>query len=189
MQFPGEALYREERAEFVRTLESLTDAEFDAGRTLCEDWSPRDVLAHVMGLDTRLDAYVKGVTVKRGNALIVDAYRDMSRAEITERAHHWVDSPALLPRLASAFLLGDLCMHHQDVLRPLGRTRELDETRSAAILREGIVLGGVKLTRYRLEPTDGGRSLGRGRSVRGTREALGLWLAGRKGLEAELELG
>jgi hypothetical protein len=89
------------------------------------------------------------------------------------------------------FLIGDVSVHHQDVLRGLGRTREIPPEVAAAIFREGVILStGTKrnLLRYRVEPTTrGGRPLGRGRRVRGSSEAIGLWLAGRKGLEAELE--
>lgn len=189
MMFPLEDTYRSERADFVATIESLDDDTFEHGETLCDAWAPRDVLAHLMGIDTMPDAYVRAGGIGRGNARIVAAYRTKSRAEVTERARKWAAAPALTTRMAAAFFLGDLCVHHQDVLRPLGRTRDLDSTRSAAILREGIVLGGRKLLSHRIEPTDGGRPLGRGTPVRGTREALGLWLTGRRGIDAELEFG
>lgn len=189
MRFPLEDVYRAERADLVATIESLDDDEFDHGETLCVDWAPRDVLAHLMGIDTMPDAYVRAGGIGRGNARVVDTYRAMTRAELTARARKWAAEPALTTRIASAFFLGDLCVHHQDILRPLGRTRELDSHRSAAILREGIVLGGRKLLSHRIVPTDGGRPLGRGTEVKGTREALGLWLTGRRGIEAELEFG
>jgi hypothetical protein len=35
--------------------------------------------------------------------------------------------------------------------------------------------------------TDGDRAVGRGREVRGTREALGMWLSGRDSVADELE--
>ena len=92
---------------------------------------------------------------------------------------------------AARFLIGDVSVHHQDVLRGLGRIRTIPPEVAAAIFREGVLLStGTKrnLLRYRVEPTTvGGRSLGRGRVVRGATEALGLWLAGRRGLEDELE--
>lgn len=188
MRFPLEDTYRAERGEFVATIESLDDEQFDKGETLCAQWTPRDVLAHLLGLDTAMVDYARAGGIGRGNARIVDSYKAKSRDELTAIAHRWADAPALHTRIAAAFLLGDLCIHHQDVLRPMGRTRALDSRRSAAILREGVVLGGAKLFSHRVVPTDGGRPLGRGREVRGTREALGLWLAGRQGVEAELEL-
>lgn len=189
MQFPLEDVYRSERADLVATIESLTDEEFEQGETLCEDWAPRDVLAHLMGIDTMSDAYVRAGGIKAGNARVVEHYRSMTRTDLTERARKWAAEPALTSRIAAAFFLGDLCVHHQDILRPLGRTRDLDDRRSAAILREGMVLGGRKLLSHRVVPTDGGRGIGRGTPVKGTREALGLWLTGRNGIDAELEFG
>jgi len=82
-------------------------------------------------------------------------------------------------------------VHHQDVLRGLGRTREVPVHVAAAIFREGVVLStgtSRSLLTHRVEPTTpGGHPLGRGQRVRGSTEALGLWLAGRRGLEAELD--
>jgi len=75
------------------------------------------------------------------------------------------------------------------VLRGLGRHRDVPPAVGRAILREGMVLGAKKLKDYRVEPTDTGRRFGRGRVVRGTAEALGLWLAGRRGIDAELVFG
>ena len=92
----------------------------------------------------------------------------------------------MLSRAASAKLLGDLAVHHQDVIRGLGRHRKVPDASAAAILREGVLLGSKRLLTHRVVPTDGGRALGRGRTVRGMREALGLWLAGRSGLDREL---
>ena len=43
------------------------------------------------------------------------------------------------------------------------------------------MLGPHRLLRYRVVPDDGGRPMGRGAVVRGSSEALGLWLAGRTG--------
>lgn len=189
MQFPLEDVYRSERADFVATIESLDDDDFDHGETLCEGWAPRDVLAHLMGIDTMADAYVRAGGIGRGNARVVAAYRGRTRSEITERAHRWAAEPALTTRIASAFFLGDLCVHHQDILRPRGRGRDLDPQASAAILREGVVLGARRLLSHRVVPTDGGRPLGRGTPVTGTREALGMWLTGRRGIEADLEFG
>lgn len=190
MEIPGERELIAERGALVTTLESLTDDEFEHGATLCTDWAPRDVLAHLIGVDTALVEYVKAKgSIGAANAAIVAKMRPQSRDRIMHRARHWAAKPAPLTRPASFFYLGDTAVHHQDVLRGLGRSREVPEVCRDAILREGVLLGGKKLLSHRVEPTDGGRSLGRGLRVRGTREALGLWLTGRAGLEDELEFG
>lgn len=188
MAFPGEVELREERRAVVATLDSLTDAEFESGPTLCSEWAPRDILAHLMGVDTGLVEYVKALgRIGQANQAIVDKARSMSRDRLMNRARHWADKPAPLTRVTALFFLGDTAVHHQDILRGLDRTRDVPDACRSAILREGVVLGGRKLLSFRVEPTDGGRAMGRGTVVRGTSEALGLWLTGRAGLEPELE--
>jgi uncharacterized protein (TIGR03083 family) len=187
MEFPAETDLRAERLAVLETLAALTDEEFESGTTLCEAWSPRDILAHLMGVDSGLFEYVKAKgSIKAGNQAVVDKARSMSRERLMHRGAHWAAKPAPTTRLLAAFFIGDTAVHHQDILRGVGRTRQIPDAAADAILREGIVLGGKKLLTYRLEPTDGGRPLGRGQTVRGTREVLGLWLAGRHGLEDEL---
>jgi uncharacterized protein (TIGR03083 family) len=188
MMLPGERALREEREAIAETIRSLTDEEFDSAPTLCEAWAPRDILAHVMGVDHHLLDYVRaGGWINTGNEIIVRKGRTQSRDQLTQAMEQWVRAPAPWTRLSAGWLLGDNAVHHQDVLRPLGRTRQIPEASSDAILREGALLGARRLLSYRVEPTDGGRSLGRGKVVRGTREALGLWLAGREIPTAELE--
>lgn len=188
MDIPGLRDLQAERAAVISTMESLTDDEFENGPTLCEGWAPRDVLAHLMGLDTQLLEYVKAKgNINAANQAIVDKARPQGRARIMHRARHWAKRPAPLVAGTAFFFLGDIGVHHQDVLRGLGRTRDVPDPIRSAILREGAVLGAKTLLAHKVVPTDGGRAIGRGPVVRGTTEALGLWLAGRKGIEDELE--
>lgn len=187
MRIPGEDHLRAERHAVIETLESLTDAEFESGTTLCDEWAPRDILAHLMGLDTGLFEYVKAKgNVSKANAALVTNARPQSRARIMNRGRHWALHPAPHVRLTAYIFLGDLAMHHQDIVRGLGRSRAVDPACSAAILREGMTLGAKKLLTNHIVPTDGGPSVGRGPTVTGTSEALGMWLAGREGLDDEL---
>lgn len=190
MPIPGETDLRAERQAILVTMDSLSDEEFESGPTLCSEWAPRDVLAHLMGVDSQFFEYVKAPgRIGAANAAIVAKARRMSRDRLMHRARHWADRPAPLTRVLAAFYLGDTAVHHQDVLRGSGRSRDVPEACRHAILREGVVLGGRKLLSYRVVPNDGGRAMGRGTTVRGTSEALGLWLTGRAGLEPELEFG
>jgi uncharacterized protein (TIGR03083 family) len=175
----------------MATIGSLADEEFDSGHTLCYEWSPRDVLAHLIGTSD-IGRYIRhGLHVHRVNALAVADGRKLSRAELTARGHVWAAHPTLAHRLAARALIGDVAIHHQDVLRGLGRKRDVPADVVAAIFREGVMLSAASernLLKYRVEPTTaGGRPLGRGRLVRGSAESLGLWLAGRTGLEDELD--
>ncbi len=188
MKFPLEDALLAERQALVATLESLSAEELESGRTLCEAWAPRDVLAHLLGIDKGFAEYARTLgNVGKANANVVERYRSRSREELMDEARRWAERPAPFIRPLSAVFLGDLTMHHQDILRGLGRRRELDVTLRRALMREGVSLGGHRLLRYRVVPDDGLRPLGRGAEVRGSSEALALWLAGRKGLEPELE--
>ena len=73
----GVAALVAERARFMQTIVSLTDAEFEHGRTLCAEWAPRDVLAHLIGV-SRPIAYVRGgLRVNAVNAAMVRAGRQL----------------------------------------------------------------------------------------------------------------
>lgn len=189
MDLPFEAALREERRQVVTTMRSLAADVFDHGPTLCDGWAPRDVLAHLVGIDDRVGEYLRaGLRISRANARIVAELRTWPAERLLERAEGWAAHVAPLSRLAAVSYLGDCAIHHQDVVRANGLEREIPEASKAAIVREGVLLGGRKLLQHRIVPTDGGRPLGRGREVRGTREALGMWLAGRRGLEDELAI-
>ena len=186
------ASLRHERERLLETMRSLSDEEFEHGRTLCEGWTPRDVLAHVVGVDDiRHYARPDTITVDRGNARAVREGRSLSRDQLLRRAEEVAARPSRLSRTGAALFAGDAAMHHQDVLRGLGLPHELPDTSAPAIYREGLVWSwvfGQKLLRYRVEPlTPGLRPHGRGRVVRGTAEALALWMAGRTEVVSELE--
>lgn len=188
--FPGEKDYRAERKALFATMESLTLDEFEHGKTLCTEWAPRDILAHLIGIDDAIPEYVKAFgNVSKGNEVIVARYKPMTAEQLLERGRDWAEKPAILSLMGAYGLLGDVSVHHQDVLRGLGRTREVPEASARAILREGLLFGAKKLRKYRLVPTDFGRPLGRGQVVRGTTEQLGMWLAGRQTVAAELVFG
>jgi uncharacterized protein (TIGR03083 family) len=190
MRFPLESEVLAERARLLETLRGLTDDEFNSGPTLCTEWAPRDVLAHLIGVDSP-GTYVRHRGIGAANAAQVAKARELSREQLMARAAAWAARPSATGRLGAWFLIGDLCIHHQDIVRGLHRTRDVPPAAAAAIYREGaLVLSPVfnrRIFRYRVVPTDGGRALGRGREVRGTREALGMWLAGRDPVSAELE--
>lgn len=191
MDLPTGASYRAERRALVDTLTALTPEEFEHGTTLCEGWAPRDVFAHLLGIDRALPTYFKALgNIRKANAQLVADVADLPREQMLERAEAWASSPARHALAGAPMLIGDLGIHHQDIVRGLGRTREVPPVVAGAILREGLLLGGLlKLRSHRIVPTDGGRAMGRGTRVSGTREALGMWLSGRRGLENELTFG
>ncbi|OHV01552.1 maleylpyruvate isomerase family mycothiol-dependent enzyme [Mycobacterium talmoniae] len=188
----SQAVVRAARTAFIDTVDGLTDAEFNDGPTLCAGWSPRDVLAHLMGT-AEVGPYLRAPwRLHRINEEFVAAGRRRDRAALIAAARQWAELPKPVDRAICRLLLGDVAMHHQDVLRGLGRSRVLDPVEEAAIFFEGVSLTVQKaqptLFKYRVEPTNGiGRALGRGIRVRGTAEALGLWLGGRDVTDVEFD--
>lgn len=191
MRFALQDELRAERFRLIETLEGLSDDDFDAGTTLCDRWAPRDVLGHVIGIDYLLGSYAPyGTRIHAANQAQADRARMLSRRRLMEWARHWAANPSLTSRLAAPVLLGDLGVHHQDVLRGLGLRRQVPDAVATAIFREGLQLSlwlNRRVLSYRLVPSDGHRPVGRGPEVRGTREALGMWLAGRDAVAGELE--
>ncbi|XVQ08938.1 maleylpyruvate isomerase family mycothiol-dependent enzyme [Spirillospora sp. CA-255316] len=193
--FPLENELRAERFRLIETLEALPDEEFDSGTTLCAGWAPRDVLGHVIGIDYLLASYLPfGPRINDANQAQADRARRMSRDRLMEWARRRADGPGLTSRMGAAVLLGDLGIHHQDIVRGLNRKRDVPEAVATAIFREGLQLSlwlNRRVLRHRLVPTDGHRPVAlpgaRDAEVRGTREALGLWLAGRDSVSGELE--
>ena len=188
MALPGVDVLRAEREAFVATLDELTDDEFERGATLCTQWAPRDVLAHLMGIDLALTSYVFALgNTAKANGRIVDRARAQPRRRLMHRARHWAHrAPPPTTQFMALFLVGDVVMHHQDVLRPLGRRRSLSREARDAIFREGLTLGPTRWIHHRVEPVDGGFGFGFGPRVSGSCEALALWLAGREGVDREL---
>jgi len=192
-RLPYEDELKAERFRLIETLEGLSDDDFDAGTTLCSEWAPRDVLGHVIGLDYFWKSYLPyGTRINAANQAQADRARAVSRERLMEWARHWAANPSTTSRLGAGILLGDLGVHHQDVVRGLGLERVIPDAVATAIFREGLQLSmwlNRRTVRHRLVPTDGHRPIafpGAKGEVRGTREALGLWLTGRDSVTPEL---
>jgi uncharacterized protein (TIGR03083 family) len=190
MQLPLEDEVRRERQALIATVDAMTADEFQSGPTLCDGWAPRDVLAHVMGVEN-LSTYAQhALNINAANESMVREGRQLSRAALMGKARSWAAHPSLTARVLGWGLLGDLAIHHQDILRGAGRTRALRPAVAQALFREGVLWSwpfGRKLLHYRVLPDDGlARPLGRGREVRGTTEALAMWLGGRQSVTGEL---
>lgn len=189
MRWPFEDELRAERHRLIDTLGGLSATEFDSGPTLCAKWAPRDVLGHVIFLDD-FSIYARfGGRINAANESMVERGRTLPRAKLMGVAARWADRPSTASRVGAAALLGDLAVHHRDIVRGLGLTREVPPQISRAILLEGLQLSlwlNRRALRHRVFPTDGGLPVGRGSVVRGTREALGIWLAGRDAVAPEL---
>lgn len=194
MGLPLERELRAERRRLIATLDQLSDDAFESGRTLCAGWSPRDVLGHLLAVDGFAASYLPyGPFFHSANRKQVERARRLPRSRLMARARAWADRPSLSSRIGAVVALGDLAIHHQDIVRGLGLRRDLPATVPTFILWEGALLSlrtNFRVLRYRVTPTDGYPGIGVrspcAREVRGTREALGMWLAGRDSVADDL---
>jgi uncharacterized protein (TIGR03083 family) len=186
---------RAERMRLLATLDGLSDEEFGSGRTLCEFWAPRDVLGHLIGVDRLVQSYAPfGPRVHAANRAQVARARRLTRKELMHSARGWAAAPSLTSRLSALVVLGDVAVHHQDIVRGLGRERDIPGPVATAILRDGLMLSllqNQRVLRYRCVLTDHPQpralpGLPGAPEVYGTREALGMWLAGRDAVKSEL---
>ncbi|MFH8508192.1 maleylpyruvate isomerase family mycothiol-dependent enzyme [Streptomyces flaveolus] len=194
MLLPLDNELRAERNRLLRTLDALPDEVFEAGPTLCAGWSPRDVLGHLIGVDHPLNSYRPWLCLAAANDRQVRRVRHMSRHRLMAEAREWAKHPAWSSRLVSLIALGDLAVHHQDIVRGIGLDREIPPSVPSFILWDGAMLSShsnLRIFNYRVIPTDGHPPLGspgflRCTEVLGTREALGMWLSGRDAVIPEL---
>ncbi|AYG78001.1 hypothetical protein DWB77_00108 [Streptomyces hundungensis] len=195
MRFTLEQELRAERRRLISTLDTLPDEVFETGRTLCSEWAPRDILGHLLSVDHLAATYLPfGPFLHYANRKQVARARRLPRERLMDAARLWADKPSLSSRLGVVVTLGDLAIHHQDIVRGLGLHQEMPTCAPTFILWDGAMLSmqtNLRILRYRLTSTDGYPELGlpplpHAPEVRGTREALGMWLAGRDSVTEEL---
>ncbi|MEX2539887.1 MAG: maleylpyruvate isomerase family mycothiol-dependent enzyme [Actinomycetota bacterium] len=192
---------QDERMRLVGDLRSLDWGQWDAP-TLCEGWTVRDVVGHLIRLDAythRIDRFLLSVVRSRG------LNRFMSKDAVEWAAGRSPDE--LIATLATAryetriveryniwpvFPLVELVIHGQDIRRPLGMDGRLslevllevaDHLRRSYLRPWGE---GTKVKGVRFVASDADWSMGKGPEVRGPLEAIVMTLAGRPSAVAEL---
>lgn len=171
-------------------FDELDDRQLDRP-SLCEAWTVREVLGHlVMPLTGSLSHFLWQVVRARGSLDRASAAtaRELSRRPVGEltsllrsKAHVTIKAPGVGPMGQMA----DGCIHLRDCARPLGLSHDvgLDDWRALLEWLPGGVPGLVPKRRaqgLRLTATDQDWTWGEGEDVRGPSEALALALAGRE---------
>jgi uncharacterized protein (TIGR03085 family) len=185
---------RRERSALVETLRRVgPDAP-----TLCAGWTTRDLAAHLVVRERRLDA-TPGITIP-----FLAGYTAKVQNQ-TARSNSWddlVDLVASGPPIYSPFKLldavanlGEMFIHHEDVRRAVEgwQPRVLDASTVAALRRQLALLSRMTLARLpaqvSLQTTDGQRiaRVGRGDAVTvsGEPQELVLFVAGRDAARVE----
>jgi uncharacterized protein (TIGR03083 family) len=189
-------LARSEREDFAAFLETLSPQQWEAP-TLCERWNVRQVAAHAISFDelrggALVRRFLKGwLRVDRINQVGVDDYADHTAADLIALIRAHAEPHGLTAGFGGRVALTDNMIHQQDIRRPLGLPRTIDDRRLRVALDFALtsptIRGARRTKRLRLVATDLDWSHGGGPEVRGPGEALLMVMAGRGHALKDLE--
>lgn len=184
----------DERADFLRLLDELRETDWGAA-TLCEGWSVRDVVAHVLSfedlsLPAAMRLIVRGkVGRTSANELAMAPFTPASPADLTARMREHLRPAGLTAGFGGGIALTDGMIHQQDIRRPLGKPRTIPIERVLAALRIALRAPTLpsrrRVSRVRLVASDADWVHGVGPEVRGPVESLLMLTAGRGVAAAE----
>jgi uncharacterized protein (TIGR03083 family) len=183
-----------ESSDLASLLDQLDDTDFEHS-SLCDGWRVRDVVSHmVVGHTTPLRSIV--ALVARHGFNVTEASRDISvhygthhsPAEIRAAWRRVVDGRVrngLAKVVSTKEGFVDHLIHHQDIRRPLGRSRSIPADRLVAALDAMPTIGGFVRSKQRMaglrwRATDVDWTFGDGPEVAGPAEALILLSSGRR---------
>ncbi|MFC3451497.1 maleylpyruvate isomerase family mycothiol-dependent enzyme [Amycolatopsis speibonae] len=188
-------LVRDERTDFAAFLRTLTPGQWDE-RTLCPEWTVRDLVVHVVDYDALrfrdllTQAVRGGLRLDRMNALGVAREPERTPDELIARIEDNLDPRGLTAVFGGRVGLLDSLVHQQDIRRPLGLPRDIPPERlrhALAFARHAKVIKADKRAReLRLVATDIDWSAGSGPELLGPGEAILMAIAGRGAALAEL---
>lgn len=185
-----------ERAALLEMLVGLEPLHWEHP-TLCEGWSVRDVVAHLLsfegvGMREVLPEMLRArLSLGRVNAGFLARQQELDPDRLLERLRTHLRPSGLTAARGGAVGLVDAMVHQQDIRRPLGRLREIPAERLRYAL--GFVVTAPPLRGFwhvrgtRVVATDLDWAHGRGPEARGSGEAVLMVLGGRAGVAQELE--
>jgi uncharacterized protein (TIGR03083 family) len=189
-------LAADERRDLADFLDTLTTEQWSHS-SLCEGWTVRDVVAHVVSYEAvgyagLAAAFVRGAFMPtRVNAVRMSAYRDRSPVELVAFLRDHLTPSGLTAGFGGGIGLGDSLIHHQDIRRPLGLRRDIPEDRVVAALdvtlKAPVLPSRHNARGLRVTATDIDWCHGDGEEVTGPGEALLMTLAGRADALGELQ--
>jgi uncharacterized protein (TIGR03083 family) len=131
------ALYRTKRRELLDLVRSLGDAELGAVVPATAAWTVKDVVAHLVGITSDLnaqrfdvtdaDAWTARQVEERRSAAVADL-----EAEWEREADRFEEGLRLLGYELGSHYVGDLLQHSQDVREALGRD-DVDDDLALAV--------------------------------------------------------
>ena len=178
----------QQRAELADLMETFTDADWETP-SLCEGWRVREVGAHLTLAQTGLLEAIGATVRARGNfnRMIHDTAMQQAELPVAEYPallRAMIGSRRKAPFVSDLDPLTDQLVHGQDMVVPLGRTREMPRAAAAAAAQRAWDLNwpfGVKkrLKGFSLSATDHPWSVGDGPVVEGPVRALLMLVTGR----------
>jgi uncharacterized protein (TIGR03083 family) len=184
-----------ERKALAAQLGGINEGAWEA-RSLCSDWSVRDVLAHmtatskISGVSFFPKLIGSGFSLKKMQAKDIARDRGSSGPEALERFTAELDSTGRPPGPVET-MLGEVLVHSEDIRRPLGlpHTYQPEAVMQAADFYKGsnLILGTKsRIAGLRLRATDGDWSHGAGPPVEGPMLSLLMAMTGRQAVLDDL---
>ena len=129
----------DERSDLADFLQTLTEEEW-ASPSLCEGWSVRDVVAHLVSyeqlgyLGVVAGMVRAGFRLNRLNQIRLDAIPGRGPEELIAFLRAHLAPKGLTAGAGGRIGLTDGLIHHQDIRRALGRPREVPIDRLLVVL-------------------------------------------------------
>ena len=178
-----------ERKALAADLEGLTDEQW-ATTSLCNEWTVRDVVAHMTATakisppQFFVSMIGSGFSLKRKQAKDIDVERGASPAQALERFKNEINSSKHPPGPNDTWL-GEVVIHSEDIRRPLGIRHDYptDAAVQVADFYKGsnLIIGAKRrIAGLRLRATDADWSTGDGPEVAGPIVSIVMAMTGRK---------
>lgn len=178
-----------ERRDLADYVQTLTEEQWNQ-KSLCSEWTVRDVGGHVpsydeLGWPATMAVFARsGFSLTRANRALVERSRRLSTDELVAILRTRAVPRGITTMFGCAVALTDGVLHHQDIRRALGQPRAIPEERLAAVLnflpRARVLPAPANMRGLRLVATDIDWTYGTGPELSGTGEALLVALAGRR---------
>ena len=185
-----------ERRALADDLGSLTDAQWDT-RSLCDEWTVRDVLAHMTATAKISPGAFFGKMISSGFSLTKVQEKDIARERGSSPADTLANFKSILDSRKSPpgpkdTWLGEVVVHSSDIRRPLGIDHQFptDAAVQVADFFKGsnLIIGAKKrIAGLQLRATDADWTTGSGPEVAGPIASLVMAMTGRKAALVDLK--
>jgi uncharacterized protein (TIGR03083 family) len=174
------SLLEQEWRELLELSRQLSAEEWNTP-SLCEGWTVRDVLAHILGEQRDSLLYFTSGSPHKANQKAVDKRKNLPISSLIEELESVIVKPGILTKVITTLMLEDNWVHQQDMRWVLDENRQRQQ-KPEKVLQILTVLNKTALKKYpgvKFQATDLDWSIGEGKEVRGTGEAVAMFLARR----------